>query len=82
MDEYIKYYGKTKVGSYMRQSGFHSIWLTVVQTLFMQCYYSALNPIGVANCIYKYSKFEFYIYETCTLGCGKVLIEGFFLFRL
>ena len=44
----------------------------------MQCYYSALNPIGVANCSHKYSKFEFSIYETCVLGCGKVLIEQFF----
>jgi len=50
--------------------------------MLMQRYYSALNPIGVANCSYKYSKFEFSIYESCVLGCAKVLTEGFCLFRL
>lgn len=31
---------------------------------------------------YKYSKFEFSVCDTCVLGCSKVFMEGFFLFRL
>lgn len=58
----------------MSHSVVHSIWVTLLyrQRVLMQCCYSALNPIGVGNSIY----------ETCVLGCGKVLTEGFFLFRL
>lgn len=44
----------------------------------MQCYYTALKPIDVANCRYKYSKFEFSFMRLASQDVAKYLQKGFF----